>query len=215
MSKQSARIRKARQEHKSRARDETERKEVRNAILEAAGHVFLQRGYEGFSLRKVAEYIGYSPGSIYSYFDDKDDLLFHVADEGFRLFQETQDEAAQTSDPAERLRALCRAYIDFGVNNPAYYRLMFVERPDLMFKNWEPEARTWLSTLDSYQEVFRTLQTEGIIRQGDLTAMSDAWWATLHGIVVLASSMSFMFDEARIENATDAALTMFFSGFGT
>jgi AcrR family transcriptional regulator len=48
----------------------------RQAILTAAGALFLEQGYERFSLRKVAERIGYSPTTIYPYFRDKDDLLF-------------------------------------------------------------------------------------------------------------------------------------------
>jgi AcrR family transcriptional regulator len=51
--------------------------------VDAAGALFLEQGYERFSLRKVAERIGYSPTTIYLYFRDKDDLLFTVVDEGF------------------------------------------------------------------------------------------------------------------------------------
>ncbi|MFX5306100.1 helix-turn-helix domain-containing protein, partial [Acinetobacter baumannii] len=61
---------------KSAERRERRRQETRRAILEAATRMFEREGYEGFSLRQVAEAIGYTPTTIYLYFKDKDDLLF-------------------------------------------------------------------------------------------------------------------------------------------
>ena len=61
-----------------RHRRDQEKQELRQTILNAAGELFLEQGYERFSLRKVAERIGYSPTTIYLYFRDKDDLLFTV-----------------------------------------------------------------------------------------------------------------------------------------
>src|SRR2546427_9900091 len=78
---QAERLRKA-----IRHRQAQEKQDLRQAILTAAGELFLEQGYERFSLRKVAERIGYSPTTIYLYFRDKDDLLFTVVDEGFERF---------------------------------------------------------------------------------------------------------------------------------
>src|SRR2546428_13605803 len=79
----------------SRQRRAHEKQELRAAILAAAGKLFDEQGYERFSLRQVAELIGYSPTTIYLYFKDKDDLLFTVVDEGFDRFgQQLADAAA-------------------------------------------------------------------------------------------------------------------------
>src|SRR5205807_9948129 len=84
-----------------RHRQAHEKQELRQAILTAAGELFLEQGYERFSLRKVAERIGYSPTTIYLYFHNKDDLLFTVVDEGFVRF-------GQQLAAAEIGRASCR-----------------------------------------------------------------------------------------------------------
>src|SRR5436309_12294945 len=116
-----------------RHRQEQEKRELRQTILSAAGELFLEQGYERFSLRKVAERIGYSPTTIYLYFRDKDDLLFTVVDEGFVKFgQELAKAAASTEDLWKRLIALGRAYVNFGLQNPVYYQLMFVQRTDFL-----------------------------------------------------------------------------------
>src|SRR5438874_6636209 len=109
-----------------RHRQDQEKQELRQAILTTAAELFLEQGYERFSLRKVAERIGYSPTTIYLYFRDKDDLLFTVVDEGFKLFgQQLASAATTTQDPWERLIALGRTYVTFGLEHPMYYQLMF------------------------------------------------------------------------------------------
>jgi len=56
-------------------RREREKTETREIILDAARELFLAEGYEGVSMRKVAEKIEYSPTAIYIHFKDKDDLF--------------------------------------------------------------------------------------------------------------------------------------------
>lgn len=118
----------------SRERRENERREVRQLILQAAGEEFLQHGYESFSLRRVAERIGYSATTIYLYFQNKDDLLLATVQEGFQAFDnEIKEVAAAHPDPIERIEALGRAYIAFGLHHPALYRLMFMQRSEFYF----------------------------------------------------------------------------------
>src|SRR6516162_10477527 len=102
-----------------RHRQVREKQELRQAILTVAGELFLEQGYEHFSLRKVAERVGYSPTTIYLYFRDKDDLLFTVVDEGFERFSQQLVVAAEShEDPWDRLIALGQAYVNFAIQNP-------------------------------------------------------------------------------------------------
>ena len=57
------------------------KEEFRREILDAARELFLSEGYEKFSMRRLAEKIGYSTPTIYLYFKDKDDLLFAICEE--------------------------------------------------------------------------------------------------------------------------------------
>src|SRR5438046_8494559 len=101
-----------------RHRQVQEKQALRQAILTAAGELFLEQGYERFSLRKVAERIGYSPTTIYLYFHNKDDLLFTVVNDAFVRFGKQLAAAAESQeDPWERIIALGRAYITFALEN--------------------------------------------------------------------------------------------------
>jgi len=124
----------ARTKNASRQRREQERLELRDLILKAAGQEFLEKGYDTFSLRHVAERIGYTPTTIYLHFRNKDDLLLATVQEGFEAFDRQMEQtAAAHADPLKRIEALGRAYIEFGLQNPALYRLMFMQRSDFYF----------------------------------------------------------------------------------
>ncbi|HLI09603.1 MAG TPA: TetR/AcrR family transcriptional regulator, partial [Ktedonobacteraceae bacterium] len=134
-SKAQARTREQRLSQASRRRREAEKKELRQAILEAAGKLFLEQGYEGFSLRQVAELIGYTPTTIYLYFANKDALLFALLDEAFDRFEVALRRAYESSDePLARLEALGHAYVRFGLENPQHYQIMFVVRSDFLLQ---------------------------------------------------------------------------------
>src|SRR6266480_4891659 len=136
-----------------RHRQVQEKQALRQTILMAAGELFLEQGYERFSLRKVAERIGYSPTTIYLYFRDKDDLLFTVVDEGFTRFgQQLAAASASTEDPWERLIALGRAYVTFGLGNPMYYQLMFMQRTDFLTQRQVGESQPRIASFQVLRE---------------------------------------------------------------
>jgi AcrR family transcriptional regulator len=201
-STQSERIKNA-----SRKRREQKKQETRQAIIDAASALFLEHGYENFSLRQVAEQIGYSPGTIYLYFSDKDELLFTLADIGFQRFGEALQAAVDATDnPREQINGLGRAYIAFGLENPVHYRLMFIERTDFMFRDSPEHGKSWIETFYILQHTIERAMASGDIPSGDAEAVSDAVWAAVHGVVAIAIRMRFIPKE-RIEKATEVLLS--------
>ena len=192
----------------SRQRRDQEKQDVRQAILDAAAALFREHGYERFSLRQVAERIGYSPTTIYLYFTDKDDLLFTVADVGFTRFGEQLVAAAgSTADPAERLAAMGRAYIDFGLQNPAYYQLMFMQRGDFLMAQRAGECEPRIDSFSVLQQAVRDAINAGAMRSGDAAPYADALWALVHGIVAMATTMPF-FPAERAHAAATAGFAL-------
>ena len=191
-----------------RHRQEREKQELRQAILAAAGELFLEQGYERFSLRKVAERVGYSPTTIYLYFRDKDDLLFTVVEEGFERFSQQLAAAAESQEDAwERLIALGRAYVAFGLQNPVYYQLMFMQRADFLTQKPAGESQPRIASFRMLQQAVQQAIDAGVLRPGDAENYSDVLWALVHGMVSLAISMP-LFDAARIERTMEAAWQM-------
>ncbi len=183
----------------SRRRREQDKQELREMILQAAGEVFLERGYEDFSMRQVAERIGYSATTIYLYFENKDDLLFSVVDQGFERFSAQLLAAFQsTEDPAERLTAIGRAYLRFGLNNPMHYEMMFMRRTDFLFAQREGESQPRVSSFDVLLQATQSALDAGLLPPGDALAYSVMFWANTHGIVSMTITMPehFTHDQA-------------------
>jgi AcrR family transcriptional regulator len=195
ITKQSERVRQA-----SRRRRDQDKRELRQAILTAAGELVLEKGYESFSLRQVAERIGYSATTIYLYYENKDALVGAVIGEGFTRFLRAL-ESVTTEDPLHRIADLGRAYVRFARDNPVYYRLMFMHRPDLV--------RLAPRQSDSFDVLQRAVQRAidaGAVRPGDARADSLVLWAQVHGIASLAISGMVELDDAALARVTDLAL---------
>ncbi len=90
-------------------RREREKSETRDKILDAARELFVTEGYEGVSMRRVADKIEYSPTAIYVYFADKNELFHELCRQDFARLQEVMQSAEMPADPIERLRQIGRS----------------------------------------------------------------------------------------------------------
>lgn len=101
--------------------------DIRALILAEARKLFAEEGYERITIRRLAARLGYTPGAIYLYFKSKNELLYELHNEGFRLLHEAKLRQAgvEAADPLERLRQGGLLYIDFALEHPDYYELMF------------------------------------------------------------------------------------------
>jgi AcrR family transcriptional regulator len=194
-------------------RREQQKENLRRTILAAAGELFLEHGYEGFSLRQVAERIGYSATTIYRYFANKDDLLFAIVHEGFQQFgRELLDAARSTDDPSRRLEALGRAYVRFGMQNPIYYQLMFMQRADLLFRRRAGQTQPPVESFKVLQQAVQQALDAGVLRRGDAETYSYVLWALVHGITSLAVAQMPSFTAPALERTIDIALSMSLEG---
>ena len=94
-------------------RQEREKSETRDNILDAARELFLSEGYDGVSMRKVAEKIEYSPTAIYLHFTDKEQLFHELVHEDFARLATVFQSAAMPANPVERIREIGRTYVEF------------------------------------------------------------------------------------------------------
>ena len=114
-------------------RKEREKEEMRQRILDAALHLFRERGYDGVSIRNIAEAIEYSPGTIYLYYQDKSEIFFALQFEAAALKRDHILPVASITDPWERLIEFGRRYVDFGMKHPDLYDLLFITRAPMEY----------------------------------------------------------------------------------
>ncbi|WP_233801021.1 TetR/AcrR family transcriptional regulator [Paraburkholderia sp. HP33-1] len=110
-------------------RKNRQKQALRERILDAARRIVVREGFAALSMRKIADAIEYSPATLYLHFASRDDIARALCAEGYAQLLATFVPLVQIADPAERLKALGRAYVAFGVEHPETYRLIFMEDP--------------------------------------------------------------------------------------
>ncbi len=160
--------------------------DLRESILDAANELLLDAGYAGITMRKIADRIGYSATSIYLHFASKDALLHALIERGYNLLHGAMHRvAAEIDDPIERIEALCRCYVRFGLDHPSYYEVMFMLHPRFMERYPADKYREARRNMDAFAQTLVEAQRAGMAQVSDLRAGANAIWAMLHGVVSL------------------------------
>ena len=163
--------------------------ELRRLILDEARHLMISQGYHSLSMRKIASKAGCSATSIYLYFSNKDDLLHALIEEGFEKLREILvATAASEKDPLPRIEALCRKYVQFGLENPEYYEVMFLLRPEHMERYPVEKFRRARKNLELITNTLNELQGHQSGKNGNSYVRAHAVTASLHGAVVLVNA---------------------------
>jgi AcrR family transcriptional regulator len=168
-------------------RREREREETRTRILDAARDLFVAEGYDSVTMRRIAERIEYSPTAIYFHFRDKETLLNELCATDFLSLAHQFQKIARIADPVERLRKTGHAYVQFGIDNPNHYRLMFMtpkppvggDRPER--GNPEEDAYAFLKMTIAEAIEKKLLRPE----LKDVELLAQTIWAGVHGVISL------------------------------
>jgi len=100
--------------------------DIRQKILSQALELFIEHGYDGFSMRKLAQPLEIAAKTIYNYFLNKDEIYLHILIKGFEQLSLAFESAIEDQEnPFDRLTAAIRAYVEFGLENAHLYNLMF------------------------------------------------------------------------------------------
>jgi AcrR family transcriptional regulator len=162
-------------------RRDRERAERHQLIITAARELAEAEGWDAVTTRRLAERIEYSQPVLYSHFDGKEAIVRAVALQGFDELTDRLRRARLGADGSEQgLLAVCRAYLDFAVTQPALYQAMFVMPTDVKFASEETPA-----PLRAGFDEFVSALPSGT-EQPELTA--EVTWSALHGIAVLAAA---------------------------
>ncbi|MBN1825213.1 MAG: TetR/AcrR family transcriptional regulator [Candidatus Eisenbacteria bacterium] len=160
--------------------------DLRQRLLETAEKILVREGVEGLTMRHLSEKVGVSHTAPYRHFADKTLLLSSVAEKGFlRLRNRLVEAAGDRGDGAvARLERISLAYVEFAVENPSFYRLMF--GTEAVTHSPPPELQA--AARSAFEIGIMTLkecQEEGSIRAEDPHLLTSLAWATIHGLSTL------------------------------
>jgi len=162
---------------------------LRGEIVAAAATLIARTGSDqAVTLRSVAREVGISAPSIYGHFSDRDAIVEAVVSESLeQLHLAVADAVSAHPDPVEGLYAGCSAYVEFGISEPARYRVLFGwSRP----KGQSPQSdtrglaafNTLVTNLDACVAAGRSASTDTFV---DAVSI----WTSLHGQVMLRADL--------------------------
>ena len=191
------------------ARNIEEVEAVRNQIMETARELMCEDGFEALSMRKLANRMGMTAANIYNYFTNKDELYLVIQTTGFQMLYDRFAEIyASAGAPMEKMTALMRAYVSFGLDYPDFYEIMFSRNTpkytDYKDTPMEPtasvEKQTALNVADLTEQAIKELMPHVAAKGPDQARyLTIVLWSTLHGMVNLYNSRVLQ----EVEEAAD------------
>jgi len=151
--------------------------DLRAALVRAAMELLEESGETALSLRAVARCAGVSPAAPYRHYADREALVSAIAAVGYRELAERLAAAHPSPSTTEELARVAVAYVQFALERPALFRIMFGEPCD--GDNDERDAATAAVTHYVRAIVERTFP------QADAEALATAVWALVHGLAFL------------------------------
>jgi AcrR family transcriptional regulator len=138
-------------------------KSMRNDILEVSAQLFKKKGYSGTSMQDIAGEVGILKGSIYYYFNSKNEIFREVLDNGVNpVLKNAALIIAEKSTPKEKLRKLIHHHMGYVMDHNYSLVIFFQEREKLP----AAQMKKYLEKRDHYENIFREVLREGI-EQGD------------------------------------------------
>lgn len=189
----------------------------RNAILEAAEHVFAKHGFHGARIQDIAEHARIAVGTVYNHFEQKEDVLRALLEE--RAEGMLEQLAPQPTDPEpfdQKLQVRVERILDFVERHRDFF-IVSIEH-GLFSKAVNSAASTVCGKRIRYLErtraAFRALVEEGIA-SGALRPMDPAYLGWFFGGVLRMFTLGMVEQGAKDFKANAPIIVdLFLNGAG-
>jgi AcrR family transcriptional regulator len=162
----------------------------RAEILGAAERIFVVEGYDGATIRRIADEVGVSSTALYMHFPDKSAILHEICERTIEvLLERNRDIASKPIDAVARVKMMLEAYMRWGIEHPNAYQLVY-SAPRPVSAGWTDDATADLShqCYDIFAGVVREIAAAGRLREGSADAAAQSLWMSCHGVVALLAA---------------------------
>lgn len=201
-------------------RKERERERRRQQIMVAAKRVFSAKGFNKTTMEDIAKDAELSPGTLYLYFKNKDELYASLSLRILQYLQIRMEHVnAETDlDPDERMEALKQAMYDVYEFDPLILVNMFHLQSSETLKSLSQELLDEIkelsrSSLDAMARIFQDCIEKGYVIQQHPAVLSNIVWSLFSGIVLWEESKKIINDEEKtLKQTFDSAFEIFKRG---
>ncbi len=181
-----------------RARQQEEKQERRNSILDAAEKVFFAKGYDRATMDDIARDARLSRGLVYVYFRDKQDILASIvlrALESLRARFRNMDRTELNG--ADRLEAMGRNYLAFSAEEPNYFDVLTRAASDWLQVDSLADRDSLLHCSGEVMEIMARALRDGLAdgsvepaRVSDPLETALYLRGALHGVIMLTRNFA-------------------------
>ena len=168
-----------------RAREKAQRKAQ---ILDAARSLLLTEGLHGISINKIAETAELGVGTLYFYFNSKEEIFAALQEEGLeRLYAEVKRAIEKEERPAHRLTAIARIYVAFSRDQKTYFDIInyFLSSPEsFLSPHLKEQVDTYgIRIIDLITETVKAGMDTKAFKAVNARQFAIMLWGTLHGLI--------------------------------
>ncbi|MEJ2586032.1 MAG: TetR/AcrR family transcriptional regulator [Deltaproteobacteria bacterium] len=168
-----------------RARERAERKAQ---ILDAARSLLMAEGLQGTSINKIAERAELGVGTLYFYFESKEEIFAALQEEGLEcLYVDVKTAMEKEKRPADQLAAIARTYVEFSKNTTSYFDIInyFLSSPGSFLTPHLKEQVDEYGTriIDLISQTVQAGIDRKVFKAVNPRRFAITLWGALHGII--------------------------------
>lgn len=157
----------------------------RARILAEAQKIVASDGYAALSMRRLAEAVHLTPGALYRYFVNKDEVMVALWADGLAELNDRLVSIANSQGShVKAIKAVLTAYAAFAFEDEVRFRAMFMQ-------HYGPVGRDFHASgfgQPTYRAIAKRVADaieEGTFRPIDIDVACQTMWGAIHGIVAL------------------------------
>lgn len=203
-----------------RERKAREKERRRQQIIVAAKRVFSQKGFNKATMEDIAEEAELSPGTLYLYFKNKEELYASLS---LRILQYLRIRVEHVHkdagpNPVDKLNALIEAMFDVYDFDPSVIINMFHLQSSETLKNLSPELMGQIKELSrqSINDIARIFEEgikAGVFVKAHPIALADIHWSLFSGVILWEASKKIINqDKDYLKDTLESAFKIFSRG---
>jgi AcrR family transcriptional regulator len=153
----------------SKIRREREKTQTRINIINAAEKLFLSQGFENTTMEQIANKAQYSKGTIYNYYNSKDELYVAIGNNAYNLLIDYTIEFTEKETPGiKQLMAVGYAFYEFTKHYPNYASIFHdiaLKLPNIAFKPKKELSdieKEYFNSGNRYRDIFMKILSNAV-----------------------------------------------------
>ncbi|WP_066503275.1 TetR/AcrR family transcriptional regulator [Abyssisolibacter fermentans] len=171
-----------------RERQKQKKEETRQLILDTARSIVVKEGIDKLSIRKITNILDYSPGIIYHYFKDKDEIVDTLLKEGYgKILKSLSTLKVDNNDPEKEIKEDFMHYIYTVLKfQDEYKAFLLCERPSilkytcLLHKGVSNDRKSIQKLCASIKKGIK----QGVFADCDVELTAQSLWVSVFGLVL-------------------------------